>query len=267
MEVSSFYDPDASFFSASVMNIMGTKFEMLIAGNTDKEECSSVFNDIVSVLAGIDALANRFDPASEVSLINAAEPVSLVYISPMMEDMLKTCMDYFCRTEGLFDITLEGKSDFMFSSDGALVMPNDRFRLDFGGFAKGYAIKKIQSIMTDAGTGSAFVNFGNSSIYAKGAHPYGDVWKVSLPHPFTGKILKVFDLKDMCMSTSGNTPRYTGHIIDPRTGKHDRSARTSVVLAKDALDAEVLSTVWLIADDSARERLSSSFDIESAWLF
>ena len=84
---------------------------------------------------------------------------------------------------------------------------------------------------------------------------------------YTGKILKVFDLKDMCMSTSGNTPHYTGHIVDPRTGRPDSSTRTSVIIARDALDAEVLSTVWLIAGDTAGKDIASGFDIESAWLF
>ena len=267
MEISSYYDPDARAFVASVMNIMGTKFEMIIPGDAGKDVCSAVFDGIVSVLGRTGSIADRFDPASEVSRINAAEPVSMVYVSELMADMLKTARDYSMRTGGLFDITLEGKWDFDFSPDGALVVPCGGIKVDFGGFAKGYALKKIRNLITDAGIRRAFVNFGNSSICAIGAHPYGDAWKVSLPDPFTGKILKVFDLKDMCMSTSGNTPHYTGHIVDPRTGRPDSSTRTSVIIARDALDAEVLSTVWLIAGDTAGKDIASGFDIESAWLF
>ena len=61
--------------------------------------------------------------------------------------------------------------------------------LDFGGFAKGYALKKIGVLLREAGVGSAFVDFGNSSILGIGRHPYGPCWRVSLPDPATGNAL------------------------------------------------------------------------------
>lgn len=267
MEVTSSYISDRKLFLASITGIMGTRFEILMADEADRNTCTEIFETIEATLVRIDAVANRFDAASEVSKINSSEPMSMVYPGPELAAILAQCRDYALRTDGLFDVTLEGKSDFVFSDDGALVIPNDGLRIDLGGFAKGYAMKHIRQILKDYGMERAFVNFGNSSICAVGTHPYGDSWKVSLPDPFTGKILKVFDLKDMSMSTSGNTPEYRGHIINPRTGERSMSDRTAVIIAPDALDAEILSTVWIIAEEDEKKKISSRFDIVEACLF
>ena len=69
------------------------------------------------------------------------------------------------------------------------------------------------------------------------------------------------------MSTSGNTPEYRGHIINPRTGERLMSDRTAVIITPDALDAEILSTVWIIAEEDEKKKISSRFDIVEACLF
>ena len=121
--------------------------------------------------------------------------------------------------------------------------------LDFGGFAKGYALKKIGVLLREAGVGSAFVDFGNSSILGIGRHPYGPCWRVSLPDPATGNALAEFDLVDRALSVSGNTAAHTEHIVNPRTGLRDASRQIVAVVADDPLDAEVVSTAWMIAGE------------------
>ena len=119
---------------------------MCMADEADRNTCTEIFETIEATLVRIDAVANRFDAASEVSKINSSEPMSMVYPGPELAAILAQCRDYALRTDGLFDVTLEGKSDFVFSDDGALVIPNDGLRIDLGGFAKGYAMKHIRQI-------------------------------------------------------------------------------------------------------------------------
>ena len=131
--------------------------------------------------------------------------------------------------------------------------------LDFGGFAKGYALKKIQEILLRGNIENAFVDFGNSSIMGIGHHPYGDCWKVSLQNPYTQQTLDEFCLTDNTLSTSGNTEQYTGHIINPLTGIYNEQKKVTSILSDNPLDAEILSTVWMIADDQQREQINENF--------
>ena len=65
--------------------------------------------------------------------------------------------------------------------------------------------------------------------------------KIDLSKETTDDELEEFELRNETLSTSGNTPEYTGHIINPFTGKADESRRLSCVRMPDPLDAEVLS--------------------------
>jgi len=115
-------------------------------------------------------------------------------------------------------------------------------------------------LLREAGVGSAFVDFGNSSILGIGRHPYGPCWRVSLPDPATGNALAEFDLVDRALSVSGNTAAHTEHIVNPHTGLRDASRQIVAVVADDPLDAEVVSTAWMIAGEPQRRRIACGFD-------
>ncbi|MDE5622007.1 MAG: FAD:protein FMN transferase, partial [Alistipes sp.] len=99
------------------------------------------------------------------------------------------------------------------------------------------------------------------------SHPWGACWRVSLTNPWTGASLRDFELRDRALSTSGNTPAYTGHIVDPTSGRRIDGRRMATVVAEDALDAEVLSTVLMIADAERRERILARFPQASGEIY
>ena len=68
-----------------------------------------------------------------------------------------------------------------------------------------------------------------------------------------------FCLTDNTLSTSGNTEQYTGHIINPLTGIYNEQKKVTSILSDNPLDAEILSTVWMIADDQQREQINENF--------
>lgn len=92
-----------------------------------------------------------------------------------------------------------------------------------------------------------------------GRHPYGDCWKVSLLNPYSQQSLNEFSLADNTLSTSGNTMQYTRHIINPLTGTYNNQKKITTIISSDPLDAEVLSTVWMIADNNQRKQISTHF--------
>ncbi|MCQ2165742.1 MAG: FAD:protein FMN transferase [Bacteroidales bacterium] len=122
-----------------------------------------------------------------------------------------------------------------------------------------YLQARTEAKLRRSGAECAFVDFGNSAILAIGHHPFGDSWRVSLPNPYNGAILDEFQIRDRALSTSGNTPGYTGHIVHPLTGKANVERKIVSVTDRSALDAEVLSTALMIADEGQRLRIGRSF--------
>lgn len=246
----------------SLLNVMGTRFDIIIIGK-NKSESEAVWFKIESELKRLDRLLNRFDPASEVSKINNIVEHQQIRVSEEMWQILNNCKFYHQETFGLFDITLKNFYAIRFHEHNkAVSFSQSGIRIDFGGYGKGYALKRIKGIMEDAAVHQCFVDFGNSSILGVGHHPFGDAWKVSIENPFdAGQTADEISLRDMALSVSGNTPSYSGHIVHPKSGSPETRRKLVSVLMDDPLDAEVLSTVFLIAAESEKEQLRKSFKI------
>ena len=253
---SEFY-PEERLFYGSVPHVMHTRFDVVMM-SPGKEAAEAVWEDICTELERLWHMFDRFDPASEVSAVNASAALAPVSVSDTMVEVLRLCALYHERTLGVFDVT---KRDFSRGRlDGNMVgfSTPDTF-IDLGGFAKGYAVRNVRDMLSRAGIKDAYVDFGGSTILGMGHHPYGDCWKVSLQNPFGGESIGEFSLRDSTLSTSGNTPEYTGHIINPRTGAKIAGKIASTVMSPDPLDAEVLSTVWLIAGAQQRQEIRKNF--------
>lgn len=247
---------DESLFHGAVSRVMGTRLEALIV-HSDTDMLPGLWRDMVSLLESMDRIFDRFVPESEVSGINARSQ-DAVDISPVMEDALRLCGDYYERTLHLFDVTLGHFRDVTVGA-GKVIFRNPMVRLDFGGFAKGYALRSVRRLLVDNGVTDAFIDFGGSSIIGMGHHPYGDCWRVGLDSPWSGARLRDFSLMDTSLSTSGNTRFYSGHIVNPMTGVSNRKRMVATAVAEDPLDAEVLSTVWMIADREQMRQISERF--------
>ena len=215
-------------FHGFIPHVMGTRLDILMI-HSNLPLLNMLWAHITDELERLDKMLNRFDATSEVSKLNSHTQQDSVSVSAELEDIHHIALSNFSVT------------------------------LEFGGFAKGYALKKIQEILLRGNIENAFVDFGNSSIMGIGHHPYGDCWKVSLQNPYTQQTLDEFCLTDNTLSTSGNTEQYTGHIINPLTGIYNEQKKVTSILSDNPLDAEILSTVWMIADDQQREQINENF--------
>ncbi len=248
----------------SLQNIMGTRFDILII-DKKKPESEFLWVEIISELRRLDRMLNRFDPRSEISFINRDASNNPVHVTSEMWSILQSCQQYNRQTHGLFDITLKDFSKVVFSgSDNSIYFSQPGTFIDLGGYAKGYALKKIRQFLFNTGVQNCFVDFGNSSILGMGHHPYGDAWRVSIVNPFKpGESLDDVFLRDEALSVSGNTPAYTGHIIRPVSGKATREHKVVSVTSTDPLEAEILSTAFMIADREEKKYLSERFEIKN----
>lgn len=242
--------------------IMWTNFDVLIVG-ANRTTAELVWHDIYHELIRLEKLLNRFDRQSEIYKINQTAFLGKVKVSREIWDILQECKEFHRKTIGLFDITLHDFRKIQFlEKSRSICFLSDELYIDLGGFAKGFALKKIEEILKNAGIKTAFVNFGNSSIMGVGHHPYGDSWKVGINNPFnTENIVDEINLNDMSVSISGNTPAYSKHIKNPKSGKYSDVFQLIYVTAKDPLVAEVLSTALMIADEQEKAQILENFEI------
>ncbi|WP_298653166.1 FAD:protein FMN transferase [uncultured Proteiniphilum sp.] len=251
-------------FHGSLKNIMGTRFDILII-DQNRLKSQEIWNDIVFELRRLDQIFNRFDSTSETSKINCEAITDPVHVSPEMWFILRSCQIYYTRTLGLFDITLNDFSKVLLDEKAHTVIFSKKdISLDFGGYAKGYALLKIKDLIYQAGVQHCFVDFGNSSILGIGHHPHGDSWKVSIENPYDqNEILDEISLKDQALSVSGNTPSYTGHIVRPTSVESVKAHKVVSITSDDPLDAEVLSTVFMMTNDMEKKRITENFKVQN----
>lgn len=217
---------------AQTLDTMGTRLRLLIPGPADYRVWTKIRDEILR----LNGIFNRFDPASELSRCNGG-------LEPESDDLklaLTLAEEFKMKTGGLFDVKVSGA-------------------LDFGGFAKGYALRKAETILRRSGVDDAFISFGQSSILAMGSCPGEEGWKVALTDPYSDEVMEELILRDEALSVSGNSPAYSGHIVNPLTG--ERCTEHAVVTARcsDALEAEVLTTAAMIADDAQIDGLERNF--------
>ncbi len=245
---------DGQVFHGSIAKAMGTRLEMVAIGG--EAEIRPLWDWMRVELSHLDAKLNRFSPESEVSRLNACGADEYSAVSETLEGCTSLSMRYWRLTEGLFDVTKGGMADVVLE-DGKLCLKGHK--IDFGGLAKGFFLRLLKERFRNIHSECAFVDFGGSSILTVGHHPHGDCWKVGVRNPYSGTVLSEVRLLDSSMSTSGNSPGYSGHVLNPLTGEKCLSRRLVTVVGPDPLDAEVLSTALMLADEGQASRILSRF--------
>ncbi|MDD2284987.1 MAG: FAD:protein FMN transferase [Paludibacter sp.] len=254
------YYESSGLLHGSMLNIMGTRFDILIVvDNIVIGE--NIWNDIKFELLRLNKIFNRFDKMSEVSQVNNCN--SSCIVSAEMMKILVDCKRYHAQTLGLFDVTRKNFDNVLLVEQSKSVSFLDEdISIDFGGIAKGYAVEKINDILKKRKIKNSFCNFGNSSIYGLGANPQGDFWLVGVENPNNkDEIWGEFNLKNEALSTSGNIPLNSRHIINPFTGSYIDEKKIVCVKTKNSIDAEVLSTTLMIAKKEESKRILNNFDV------
>ncbi|WP_455217405.1 FAD:protein FMN transferase [Kaarinaea lacus] len=138
--------------------------------------------------------------------------------------------------------------------DGVTVnSSNPAVKLNFGAFAKGYAVDRAIEYLREVGIENAVVNAGGD-LRAIGQH--GDrPWRVGIRHPRQeGIMASIETTRDESIFTSGDYERYFdwqgkryGHIIDPRTGRPADGLSSVTIVADQADLADAAATALFVA--------------------
>ena len=157
--------------------------------------------------------------------------------------------------------------------DGILIgTTNPAVKLDFGGFAKGYAVDKAIEHLKLMGIENAIVNAGGD-LRAIGQH--GDrPWRVGIRNPRGEGVLASVDTDgDESIFTSGDYERfyeYEGkryhHIIDPRTGYPAQGTTSVTVFDNQADRADAAATALFVAGPSQWYSVAKSMGVKGVAL-
>lgn len=150
---------------------------------------------------------------------------------------------------------------------------NPAVRLDFGGYAKGYALDLAAASLHKQNIKNALINIGGN-IIALGKHG-NKPWRVGIQHPRKPNAIATIDLHSgWAIGTSGDYQRYFElngkrycHIINPVTGYPVQDVQAVTVLIPPSANAGVLSDVAskpiFIAKPEARIGAANSMGIEN----
>jgi thiamine biosynthesis lipoprotein len=283
--VSFSFSADAQWFKHS-FKVMGTMSHVefwldennSVDGRNDRQ--AQVLIELVEQeMFRIDRQMSPYKKESELSLVNRVAAVKVVPISNELFSLLKTAQHISKISDGSFDITYasigyqynyrQKKRPNQTSIDKALpainytsVILNDEqstvsfsnksIKIDLGGIAKGYAVKRCLDILKKEGVKSALVSAGGDTglLGDRKSRP----WLVGIKHPRADHKTAVhIPLENEAISTSGDYERYFiedgvryHHIINPKTGDSARKVVSASVIGKDPTYVDALSTTVFV---------------------
>lgn len=170
------------------------------------------------------------------------------------------------QAPSMMDLTLSGKR---------LRSDNPAVQLDFGAYAKGYAVDVAIQRLRELGIDNAIVNAGGDlrAIGSKSGTP----WRIGIQHP-QGERERLYAWLDVAdneaIFTSGNYERYRedqgvrySHILDPRSGMPVVGVTSvTVIHPHDGALADAAATALVVAGVAEWERIAAQMGVDQVML-
>jgi len=163
-------------------------------------------------------------------------------------------------------------SDLRIDDQNNVISTNPAVALNFGAFAKGYAISLSIRHLQSLNIHNAIINAGGdlSVIGQHGDRP----WNIGIRDPRHDNILASVEVaNDESVFTSGDYERfynYQGkryhHILDPRTGYPTQDAQSVTVIHQDAGRADAAATALFVAGSQHWQEIASKMGIHLVML-
>lgn len=220
----------------------------------------------------LDTLWSVFLPGSDVARVNRSGRAT---VAPETRDLVRAALELCVQSRGTLDLTIyplmeawgfldgeprvpdsaelaaaRARVDFhRVSVAGDTVFVRDGARLDLGAFAVGRAVDRAAVVLRDQGASAGLIDAGGDIFV------FGDrVWRVGLQDPRGDDIVRVFELRDCAISTSGDYQKFFEsdgrryhHIIDPTTAYPATRCASVTVRAATTLAADAWSTGLFVA--------------------
>lgn len=149
---------------------------------------------------------------------------------------------------------------------------NPHVSLNFGAFAKGYAIDLEINMLKNMGIKNAIINTGGDlkAIGSHGKRP----WYIAIQHPRQHTWLAKIETRDEeSIFTSGDYERfylYKGrryhHILDPRTGYPAQGTQSVTVIHTDSAYADAAATALFVAGPADWLQVAKNLQLQQVML-
>ncbi len=243
--------PDGRNFLYAWFSAMFTRIDLIMITNACEHDLEKIAKRVENEVVRIETFANKFNSESELSLINRLAGLQDVTISDEMMQILQECKNYHQKTIGYFDITAGSETYvlrekyFLNKEKSTVKFAVANVKLDLSGFIKGYALRKVIEILNNEEITDALINIGNSSVGAKGNHPFGEGWKIQVPDTQTECVLR-----NECLTTSGNRPDTKWPVVMPDSRLPGTKSSAASVITTDGAEGEALSTAIYLAKEN-----------------
>lgn len=270
--------------------------------NLSKKEAQKTFAEIEQIYKKYHELTNRYNEYEEINNIyyinhNNSKNDTLV-IDKELYDIIKYGQEWYQKSNGLIDISMgnvidvwkkyrESKNGIPSieeltnsntgSIDNIVLLDNNQIKnnhpnIDLGVIAKGYTTEIVGAYLEKKGITNYLINAGGNVLVGK---PYQKTnFSIGLedPNSDAGEIYKVIFANDMSVVTSGGYERfyeYNGkkyhHIINPKTLMPSNNMKSVSVIAKNSMEADMLSTLLFILTIDEGKDLLKQFSAEAVW--
>jgi FAD:protein FMN transferase len=237
---------------ALAVNAMGTRFELVLLGE-DERELRAVGEEAIREIEEWHWRLSRFEPGSDaVRLSRDAD----ARVDGRMRELLEVCERVREGSGGAFDVRCGPGGSF-----------------DFGAVGKGWALDRAAEVVREHGVGCALLHGGTSSVIAIGAPEGQEGWKVAIrsdgearevvlrdramgvsaPKGFrgAGAVARPHRLPVQSDGRTGGTAlggTTESHIVDPRTGRAAVGVDTAAVIVPLGVEhAGALCDAWSTA--------------------
>jgi FAD:protein FMN transferase len=295
--------PPAPFVAEKVTGearAMGTHiaYAAFTTAAIDSPRIRAAFDAATVEIRRLENLMTTWDPASEVSRINAAAGKEPVVVSEETFDVIRESLHASVMSDGAFDITFEtlhglwkfdqdldphppGEAEVrarrqylgfrhvkLDAARRSVRLDEAHVRIGLGGIAKGYAVDAAAKVLADAGIATFFVQAGGD-LYTRGTKPDGSPWLAGIrdPRGAEGDYFAMAAVSDHAFSTAGDYERtYVvdgkryHHIIDPHTGYPATASRSVTIWAPTALLADEIDDAVFIMGPQKGLALVESLD-------
>lgn len=120
--------------------------------------------------------------------------------------------------------------------------------ITLAGVAKGYAVDKAIEALSRGNIRHALVNAGGD-IRVIGGKDENIPWRIAIRDPRNKtRIVTAVELYDQAIATSGTYRRSFSDIINPKVGRPAQGVLSSTVIAKTAMEADMLATCMFILE-------------------
>jgi FAD:protein FMN transferase len=238
------------------------------ATNSSAAAAESAVEAAFAAISGVDQRMHPRNAHSDLARINNAPLHAPIQVHPSVGELLNLAKRINRLTDCVFDPCLPTRAgrlgDIEISSDE--VVCRAPVALDFGGFAKGYAVDCAIEALQRCGCSAGLVNAGGD------LRVFGSRTEPVLLRGAAGELTSV-DLTDAALAVSDadsqrRPPEHQGYYVrdhaDPRSAAGVLVASYAAVIAKQAVIADALAKCVLLCPKPTADRALQEFNARKA---